>query len=108
MDEQIGGELENDRLKEFFRRQHDDIKQSWQDAAEHAKRVQGFNDHRSGPIPWLRTTGIADHIKGLTKDELRAAIALPHEREEGELSVTLTMRFSEKPMACALTGRTAC
>jgi hypothetical protein len=28
-------------------------------------------------VPWLRETGIADHVHGLSKDEIRTAIAVP-------------------------------
>lgn len=40
-------------------------------------RMEGFDDHRSAVVPWLRTTGIVDHVQGLEKDEIQRAIALP-------------------------------
>ena len=72
----------------FFRRQESDLQQVQRDAAEQANRVQGFDDHRSTAVPWLRTTGIADHIKGLHKEEIQAAMALPRDGE-ATLSVIL-------------------
>ena len=71
-----------------FSRQQEDTRQS-ENAAMLAKRVQGFDDHRLAAIPWLRTTGIADHVKGLDKGEIQAAMALPRDGE-GALSVILT------------------
>ena len=51
-------------IREFFREQEDDIQRSQTDAAEQANLVEGFDDHRSAVIPWLRTTGIVDHLQG--------------------------------------------
>jgi superfamily II DNA helicase RecQ len=56
------------------------------DAANH---VRGFEDHLSTVVPWLQTTGIAEHIRGLKKDEIRAAIALPSTNEESVLKSIL-------------------
>lgn len=60
----------------FFQSQKEDLAQAEQDAAEDANRVRGFDDHRSTVIPWLRETGIVDHLRGLKKDEIKAATAL--------------------------------
>ena len=49
---------------------------------EQANRVEAFDDHRSAVIPWLRTTGIVDHVYGLKKDEIRSAITLPVDDED--------------------------
>jgi hypothetical protein len=63
--------------KQFFQAKRDDIKQAACDLVEAANLVQGFDKHRSTVAPWLRETGIAEHITGLNKDEIREAIALP-------------------------------
>lgn len=55
------------------------------DAAEDANRVRKFDDHRSTVVPWLRETGIADHICGLEKDEIKAATALPSPTDKNGL-----------------------
>ena len=73
------------RVEEFFRTQEDDIEQAGHDAAEDADRVHGFDDHVSAVVPWLRETGIADHIRNLRKDEIRTAIAVPPPGDESEL-----------------------
>lgn len=61
----------------FFQAMRADIKQTAHDLAEAANLVQGFDKHRSTVVPWLRETGIAEHINGLNKDEIRESIALP-------------------------------
>ena len=38
-------------------------------------------------VPWLRETGIADHIRNLSKDEIRTATAVPPPGDETELRV---------------------
>ncbi|KAK0858003.1 hypothetical protein LTR87_017821 [Friedmanniomyces endolithicus] len=70
------------RQQDFFRGQTDDIRQTEQDAVEDANRVRCFEQHRSTVVPWLRETGIADHLQNLKKDEIRTAIALPTPEEE--------------------------
>ena len=77
--------VENDRRAAFFRHQEEDTRQSQLDAAEQAKRVQRFGKHRSTVVLWLRETDIVDHVRGLKKDEIRAAMALPFEDEEWSL-----------------------
>jgi len=69
----------------FFRSQEDDIVQAERDAAEYSNRVQGFDEHRSAVVPWLRETGIVDHLGGLKKDEIKAAIALPSPEDNSDL-----------------------
>jgi hypothetical protein len=51
--------------------------------------VQSFDDHRSTVVPWLRETGIVDHLRGLKKDEIRAAITLPSSDDDGYLRVII-------------------
>lgn len=84
-------ELSTDNLiREFFREQEDDIHRSHTDVTEQANRVEAFDDHRSAVIPWLRTTGIVDHVHGLKKDEIRAAIALPIDDDDDHVLQRLT------------------
>jgi hypothetical protein len=47
--------------------------------------VHGFDDHISAIVPWLRETGIADHIRNLRKDEIRIVITIPPPRDESDL-----------------------
>jgi hypothetical protein len=47
--------------------------------------VYGFDNHVSTMVPWLRETGIADHIHSLRKDEIRTAIAVPHPGDKSKL-----------------------
>ena len=61
------------------------MKKTASDLAEAANIVQGFDDHRSTVVPWLRETGIVKHIVQLKKDEIKAAIALPTLEGECEL-----------------------
>jgi hypothetical protein len=49
--------------------------------------VQGFDNHVSAVVPWLRETGIADHIRSLSKDEIRTATAVPPPGDVTELRV---------------------
>ena len=58
------------------------MQRSQTNAVEQASRVEGFDDHRSAVVPWLRTTGIVDHLQGVKKDEIQAAIALPVDDED--------------------------
>lgn len=51
-------------------------RQSWMQPKS-ANRVRSFDDDRSTVIPWVSETGIVDHLKGLKKDEIKAATALP-------------------------------
>jgi len=69
----------------FFQAQKEDVKKTASDLAEAANIVQGFDNHRSTVVPWLRETGIVKHIARLKKDEIKAAIALPSSDGEGEL-----------------------
>ncbi|KAM0721351.1 hypothetical protein Q7P37_002275 [Cladosporium fusiforme] len=78
-------ERQTSRKHEFFRAQEDDVQQAQRDAADDANRVHGFHEHVSAVVPWLRETGIADHICGLKKDEIRTAIAIPAPGDEGDL-----------------------
>lgn len=66
-----------DQRDAFFQTQMEDIAQAEHDAVHDANRVRGFGDHRSTVVPWLRETGIVDHLQGLQKDEIYAATALP-------------------------------
>ena len=66
----------------FFREQEADALQAVRDVSDDANRVRGFEEHSSSVVPWLRTTGIIDHVRGLKKDEMRAALALPSAKEE--------------------------
>lgn len=68
---------DNDQRATFFQSQKDDMAKAELDAAEDANRVRGFSDHRSTVVPWLRETGIVDHLQGLKKNEIKAATALP-------------------------------
>ena len=69
----------------FFQSQLESIAAAERDAVGDADRVQGFDDHRSTVVPWLRETGIVDHLRGLKKDEIKAAIALPSPGEDDGL-----------------------
>ena len=80
-----GNEGQTGQKDEFFRTQEDDIRQVEHEAAGHADRVHGFDDHVSAVVPWLRETGIVDHVHGLKKDEIRTAIAVPRPGEESDL-----------------------
>jgi hypothetical protein len=76
---------QTDQKNDFFRLQEDDVRQAEHDASEDANRVHGFDDHVSAVVPWLRETGIADHIQSLRKDEIRTAIAVPPPGDESDL-----------------------
>ena len=78
-------ERQASKKDDFFQAQANDIQQAECDAAEDADRVHGFDDHVSAVVPWLRETGIADHIRSLRKDEIRTAIAVPLPGDESEL-----------------------
>ncbi|KAI7722348.1 hypothetical protein KC353_g581, partial [Hortaea werneckii] len=78
-------ERQTSQKHEFFRAQEDDVQQAQRDAADDANRVHGFDDHVSAVVPWLRETGVADHICGLRKDQIRTAIAVPPSGEESNL-----------------------
>jgi hypothetical protein len=69
----------------FFQAQKEEVKKTSSDLAEAANIVQGFDNHRSTVVPWLRETGIVKHIAQLKKDEIKAAIALPSLDGENEL-----------------------
>ena len=74
---------------DFFRTQENDVRQAEHDATEDANRVHGFDDHVSAVVPWLRETGIADHINHLKKDEIRTAITVPPPGGESDLRVII-------------------
>ena len=80
---------DGDQKYNFFRQQEESIRRSKEDAMDAANHVRGFEDHLSTVVPWLQTTGIAEHIRGLRKDEIRAAIALPSTNEESVLKSIL-------------------
>lgn len=67
----------NDTRSTFFASQHEDISLPRQDAIAAANVVEGFDEHQSTVVPWLQTTGIADRVKGLRKDQVRSATAVP-------------------------------
>ena len=69
----------------FFQARKEEVKRTASDLAEAANIVQGFENHRSTVVPWLRETGIVKHIAMLKKDEIKAAIALPSVEGEREL-----------------------
>lgn len=73
----VNNETTTEQKGQFFQRQYGEVQGAEQSIADAANRVEGFDGHRSAVIPWLQTTGIADHLHGLKKDEIRAAIALP-------------------------------
>ena len=79
----------SDFKSNFFRQQEDEIRNVEQDRKEAANQVEGFEHHRSSVLPWLRTTGIVDHVRGLKKDQIRAAIALPSNDDDGVLATIL-------------------
>lgn len=85
--DQAGGTKETSQQcqRAFFRAQEEDVKRAEGDAAEEANRVQGFDDYRSTVVPWLRETGIVDHLRGLKKDEIRASFTLPANGDDGYL-----------------------
>jgi hypothetical protein len=85
---------QNSRIEEFFHTQEDDIQQAEHDAIEDADRVHGFDNHVSAVVPWLRETGIADHIRSLRKNEIRAAIAVPLPGDESELRIIIDVMES--------------
>jgi Orsellinic acid/F9775 biosynthesis cluster protein D/Helicase conserved C-terminal domain len=74
----------------FFQHVHADLERAGEDAQKAANIVHGFDRHPSAVIPWLRRTGIADHTRGLGKDEIRASFAVPKNAEtEPELFAML-------------------
>lgn len=82
VDEGPGGREDGDRNSNFFRQQEESIQLAKENAANAANHVKGFEDHLSTVVPWLQTTGIAAHICGLKKDEMRGAISLPSKEED--------------------------
>jgi hypothetical protein len=80
-------ERQASKKDDFFQAQKDDIQSAERDAIEDADRVHGFDDHVSAVVPWLRETGIADHIRSLSKDEIRTATAVPPPGDETKLRV---------------------
>lgn len=81
----IDGREVNESKASFFREREQDLERAQEDAHEEANRVAGFDAHRSSVVPWLRTTGIVDHVRGLKKDEIQAAVALPTDGEDAVL-----------------------
>jgi hypothetical protein len=83
----VAANLERQASKKHdcFLAQEDDVQAAERDATNNADRVHGFDDHVSAVVPWLRETGIADHIRSLRKDEIRTAIAVPLPGDESEL-----------------------
>ena len=73
------------RKHDFFLAQENDIQAAARDTAEDANRVHRFDEHISTIVPWLRETGIADHIHSLRKDKIRIAITVPRLRDKSEL-----------------------
>lgn len=73
----------------FFQQQGEHIRRSEQDALDLANQVEGFGHHRSSVVPWLRTTGIVDHVRGLKKDEIRTALAILAEDNDQMLQTIL-------------------
>jgi hypothetical protein len=84
------------RIEEFFHTQEDDIEQAERDAAEDANRLHGFGDHVYAVVPWLKETGIADHIRSLRKDEIRTAIAVSPPGDESELRTIIDAMETNK------------
>ena len=64
-------------VEAFFRLLEEDAAAATEDARADANLVHGFDSHRSAVVPWLRRTGIADHIEGLDKDEMQSSFAVP-------------------------------
>ena len=73
----------------FFRRQEQDLLQAKHDAIDQANHTDGFDAHVSTVVPWLDTTGIVDHVKGLKKDQIKAAIVLPPSDEQSPIQIIL-------------------
>ncbi|KAK6439524.1 hypothetical protein LTR95_004275 [Oleoguttula sp. CCFEE 5521] len=84
-DSWVEDEISVNHQRDFFRGQEEQIAQAERDATEEGNRVLGFDEHRSAVVPWLRETGIVDHLRGLKKDEIRAAIALPSPEDNSDL-----------------------
>lgn len=93
-DETVSPKRQTSLRYKFFRVQEDDIQQAQRDADDDANRVHGFDDHVSAVVPWLRETGIADHIQGLRKDEIRTAIAVPLPGDESNLRMIVDVMES--------------
>jgi len=83
------GIRQTNKKREFFQAQEDDVQQAERDATDDANRVHGFDEHRSAVVPWLRETGIVDHVHGLNKDEIRTAIAVPPIGDKGDLRMVV-------------------
>lgn len=71
---------------QFFRAREADAHKVAKDVTTDADTVHGFTGHRSAVIPWLQQTGIEDHLRGLSKEEIRAAITLPTAAPTGEVA----------------------
>jgi len=59
-DDSVGEERQASDRDAFFRAREGDLAKAGHDAVEEANRVQGFGEHRSAVLPWLRETGIVD------------------------------------------------
>ena len=67
------------------------------EASTKANIMAAFDMHKSEMIPWLKTTEIAEHLRGLKKDEMSATIALPTSAEqEKEPVLTLFLNIIER------------
>jgi len=74
----------------FFQQVDDDIFRAEEDVQKNGNIVHGFDRHPSAVVPWLRRTGIADHVRGLEKDEIRASFIEPRDSDsEPELFLML-------------------
>ncbi|KAK0263154.1 hypothetical protein LTR35_017583 [Friedmanniomyces endolithicus] len=72
---------------DFFATQRADIALGREDAVRAANYVEGFDQHHSTVVPWLQTTGIADHVCGLRKNQIQSAVTLPNEKDEPILHI---------------------
>ena len=69
------------------------------DIKTEANKVHGFESHRSAVVPWLGRTGIANHVRGLQKDEMHASYALPKSADEGEPELFLMLEVMDEILA---------
>ena len=96
--------------RSFFRQQEEEVRQMEQDAIKAVNVVEGFDSHRSAAIPWLNTTGIVDHVRGLKKDEIRPQLPYPLVRmiPSSKLSWQRWIPCCMKRTSGASMDRTAC
>jgi hypothetical protein len=84
-DKQQAKRAERTKLEsQFFLAREEDARKVVTDVATDADTVHGFEGHRSAIIPWLQQTGIVEHLRGLSKEEICAAITLPSGAPAGE------------------------